>query len=1174
MNFAPNPSFEEGLENEKVFDWSEEWRDNADFQWNIGVAHTQLHSLLIRGSVKAGGWTPAGWKSIGFPVFKGKRYTFTSLVKTRDATGDTYLVISWYGPKGWIGNSNNGFSLSGNMGWTKLSVSDIPPKEATYGILYLRSDNNTGSTWFDDVELNITEQNLVDIAVPDNSFELQSGFWQVWQSEGHARNMSVDNTHSFDGRHSLRIDDASGCVAWRSNTLYLDSNTQYQYRFSSKIYVEGNSKGRALIWIAWFGKEGWLGNSESAPLDMGASGWQELVVVANPPKGANSAQLFLGCEDFEGSVWFDDVKLAMMCFPSIDGEQIPLEYALSRHYQSLYCVHPFCPERFEKLFTYSFPDPEDCQKILENLEKYLFEHQTMMDKDLKLTLAILYYHIGDYEKSFSYIRSLMGDRLSFETIDIRNDIFNYYNYQIGQALKKRNARQKAEDAEKVSPQFRAKFLLEAGEGYYDIGEFQEARKSYEKLLSSHLQDIDIPYINYKISLCLFKEGLFKEASERLKEFISIYPHSKYTQQAKLLLVKALRLSGRAREAITLLKTYLQEESTTPSFRADLEKEAGKCYRLFENDPALVEDYKRTFGRNYLPGAKYIGEDTTTLGDWWISYGNYAYILCAKDINDIVGGVVKPVTFTESGIPVTPKQLSPEEVPPLPYSFSTLDPSEPGRMHWPFKSPPPPWPLYDPVSKTYRDTYWDDRGEIRPPGRGPDLLINIRDIPPGIYRLALYMREHEVKIMDDEGNVLAIKPRKEERGREGIPNLYECFVIFGPIDLTIHIVRGKSLCTIISGIFLDRLLPPQALPLEDALKENVPASLRDAIQQYEEMRMKWEEDPHLFYSNLDKLKNIIDTLEIPNSYSSEKSKNPISWWIAWQCYNQLPGHKEKETEAFKSFINNLISLYGREKGKSLLKNIGEGLFTKGELKQGKFFGIYYLQTLWELGDIEELGQELGWLIERYLSQDIVFSKELLEYGVSLLAGKIGKNKTMDFVKKIAEKHPENAPCLVAIAYNKIREKLGQKALTAEEQYLLALHFHRGFACKMNYWGDNVKSIQELRNLLRNYPDFSHRDEVYVRIISATLPLLPSRAQLEEILSNFEKDCPNSPLLPQIYFLIATQYYLRQGELSMAEHFLSLLINKFPNSAFAEQAREQLDELNNYKFKTYLQNKQWR
>ncbi|MEM0011188.1 MAG: hypothetical protein QXT84_05800, partial [Candidatus Bathyarchaeia archaeon] len=196
MNFAPNPSFEEGLENEKVFDWSEEWRDNADFQWNIGVAHTQLHSLLIRGSVKAGGWTPAGWKSIGFPVFKGKRYTFTSLVKTRDATGDTYLVISWYGPKGWIGNSNNGFSLSGNMGWTKLSVSDIPPKEATYGILYLRSDNNTGSTWFDDVELNITEQNLVDIAVPDNSFELQSGFWQVWQSEGHARNMSVDNTHS------------------------------------------------------------------------------------------------------------------------------------------------------------------------------------------------------------------------------------------------------------------------------------------------------------------------------------------------------------------------------------------------------------------------------------------------------------------------------------------------------------------------------------------------------------------------------------------------------------------------------------------------------------------------------------------------------------------------------------------------------------------------------------------------------------------------------------------------------------------------------------------------------------------------------------------------------------------------------------------------------------------
>lgn len=1177
VNLAPNPSFEEGAGEETVLDWGKEWEENADFRYTAGVAHGQARSVRIDGSVKTGGWSPAGWKSLSFPVFKGKRYTFSAWAKTKNATGDTYLVISWYGPNGWICNTNNGFSLTGNNDWTKLFVSDVPPEGATYAVLYLRSDNNNGSAWFDDVALNITEQNLVDIPVPNNSFEMESDFWKPWQSEGHAGNMAIDYSNAYDGKCSLRIDNASGSVAWRSNTLYLDCNTKYQYRFSCKVYREVNSEGKALIWIAWFGKEGWLGNSESVPADAPPGEWQELTVVASPPKGASSAQLFLGCEDYRGSVWFDDVQLEMMCFPTNEEVQTPLEYVIVRHYQSLCLVHPFYPERLSHLFANCFNQPEDCQQILEGLEKHLNQHPDTIGKDLQLTLAILYYHIGDYGKASLYISKLRDGKVAFSTIDIRSDILIHYRYWIEQALARTNAQKKVEEANNLPSDAKAELLLQAGDDYYKTGEFEEARRCYEKLLelSSALKNIDLPSINYKIALCLFKDKRYKEAGERLKDFLSIYPKSNFTEEAKILLVKALRLSGKPEEAITLLKAYLQDKDISRGFRLNLEKEAGKCYLLLKDSPAWFEDYKKTFGRSYLPGAMYIGEDTSTLGDWQIAYGNFAYILCGMHSDDVVGGLVRPVRLTETGSPETNLKLLAEETPALFYSVSTLDPAEPSRFNWEPMSLPEHCYLYDPLSQRYINAFWDDRGETHPfDNKGPDLLITIRDIPPGVYRLALYMREHEVRIMDDEGHILATKPRKEERGRSNLPNLYECFLVFGPIDLTIHIVKGKSLCTLISGIFLDKLSPPQSLPLEVTKGISEEVSLTETMKKYEEMRRKWEEDPIGFYSNLDKLQDIIDTAKTCASNSPQKSPNPLCWWIMGNCYDQLPGNKDKEMEALQSFIEGVIRLLGTEKSKEILKSINDRL-TQDNLRQAKIFTICYLKTLWKSGQTERLMTEFEQIFEKYFPIDKTFAREIFENCVSYLCEKVGKDRTISWIKKLVGKYEQNAPCLLTIAYDKIREKMGQKALNAEEQYMLALHKELLSINHQACYQPSLREVlEELWVLLKNYSDFPRRDEVYERIIDYQLAFIPTKTQLMEILNNFEKECPNSPLLPQIYYHIATQYYLQQGELPTAEEFLSLIIQKFPNSGWANYAREKLEELNNSKLKNILINREWR
>ncbi|MGB9607453.1 MAG: tetratricopeptide repeat protein, partial [bacterium] len=922
INLAPNPSFEAGLE-EKPYDWeiAKEWGDNAEQFRSKQYAHKGIYSLLI--NVSSRGARMAGWKSKGFPVFQGKLYTFTAWAKTGKASGETYLVIAWFNEKGWICNSYHGFFLTGNNEWTKLSVSDVPPEGATYAILYLRSDDNSGSAWFDDVRLNITDSLLSEVAVPNSSFEIESDFWQPWLSEGHCREMKVDDTFAYEGKRSLMISDVSGRVAWQSRGMRLISNERYLYRLRCKVKTAGEG-GNVLIWIAWFGDGGWMKNSESISAPPTTDGWVELSLLARPPEGARSLEVYLGCEDFQGTVWFDDVRMEQMLLKKEERrielkEEVALEYAIARQFMGIWVVPP---NRARELFNEAFPAEEDRRKILSGLEAFLEKEKQFLSREMEFFIGAMYYHLGDYQDAMYRINP--DEHFIFDRLDVRQDMLLHYSYWISEGLREKEKekaveriKRKIEEVKSGKPEEQLRSLRECADDYWDLDMFKEARETYLRLLKSRVGELplnDKAYASYRVALSYYFEGNYREAAAELSDFLSKYPNSDFTEKAKLYLAKSLRLGGNPRMALSYLKS-LWRDTLDESLKREVDKEIGKCYRALKNDPTALKEYRSLFKRNAVPGAIYIGSDTETLGDWVSAYGEDAYILCAMRYDgDITGGFLRPFLFSKSiGKNNALPYIGEDQIG---YTFYTSDPAEPGRLNNKYA-----WRsnasftgnrryLFNPIDEEYTLSYWDDRGEIYPPDyNGPGLFVDLVGIPAGVYRLALYMREHEVRIYDDEGNILAVKPRKEERGKGNMPNLYECFVIFGPADVTIHLIRDGSLCTVLSGIFLDKLSPPGALP---EIKAGKPETDKEKLKLferargiYEEMRRKWEEDPYWFYKNLDRFNDIIKICNEFISLSPDTREAILAQWMIWQSYLQLPG-KFKESELAQKLYDKMLS----------------------------------------------------------------------------------------------------------------------------------------------------------------------------------------------------------------------------------------------------------------------------
>ncbi|MEM2990809.1 MAG: tetratricopeptide repeat protein, partial [Halobacteria archaeon] len=737
-------------------------------------------------------------------------------------------------------------------------------------------------------------------------------------------------------------------------------------------------------------------------------------------------------------------------------------------------------------------------------------------------------------------------------LDVKHDMVMHYHYWSKKGVEKLNRQKEMEnlkelknEASKASPQLKPHRLLLVADEYFDLHSYKSARRVYTdilKLPKETLKEVDLPYVQYRIALSYYKEKDYQTAIRKFQELINKFPESKFRAEAEYYLAKSLQDKGEIRQAIDKYKSLLaripeSEEDLTEQIKKDLTE----CFIALKDNPKKVEEYKKLFNRPALSGVIYLGEDRTTLGNWQGSYGNAAWILCAMySPVDLTGGIIKPIRYDrQSGELIHTRCLSPSGSSQfLRYCVYTSDLGEPGRGYYAEKETTDPAALYNPLENCRRAAYWDDRGETHPHDRkGPDLLVDI-SIPEGVYRLALYMREHRVEITDSKKRVLVTTPRREKS-----ESVYKCFVVFGPLDLTVHIFKDTSLCAILNGIFLDKLSPPLPLPaLEiDKIAVEAPeqALYRQGKQIYDEMVKKWEVDPNWYYRNLGKFRNCIKILGEYLNKNRDNHNVLFAQWMIWQSYEQLPLESFAKKESFARFVRLLAKLNSEEQALSFLTNLSDSFLNFGEMWRAEMVIDEHIKLLTSLKDRNRLFKEMEEISSKYVDKDRNYAEEKFKQLVSLITTGGTKEKCTAMLKELAIKYAKiKTNYFCQIAYNKIRSLYSQQALTAEDQYQLAINSEE--VTDPIGGRHPEKAIEEYTTLLVNYLNFTKRDEVYFRLIRQVLSMQDIK-KAENIFWKMSRECPHSDFLIQAEYWIAA-YCLDKGEFKKAKALFQDIVNR--------------------------------
>jgi len=315
-------SFEEG-EQDRPAQWHV-WSQPAppaEWAWTGRPVHSGRRAVKLRGTGDPNHWRHVGWLGRDFAVEPGFVYLLRAWARTHEATGHTYLTIAWFDRNWeWLGNAPRSFVLEGTLDWTPLLCLGIPPEGAVRGLPHLRSDANLGRAWFDDAELTRTRQGIVEIPVPNASFETGSeDRADAWATLGQGT-FARHHGPARDGAYTVEIAQSEWGTSWHS--LGFDVNTpspwRVWYRASAWAHPVA-ATGHNRVALAWFDPTQWLGNVEGADLPAADGDWFPLTVTGAAPPQALWAQIHLRADANRGRVWFDTVKLEVLFVPTGKG---------------------------------------------------------------------------------------------------------------------------------------------------------------------------------------------------------------------------------------------------------------------------------------------------------------------------------------------------------------------------------------------------------------------------------------------------------------------------------------------------------------------------------------------------------------------------------------------------------------------------------------------------------------------------------------------------------------------------------------------------------------------------------------------------------------------------------------------------------------------------------------
>ncbi|MEV4349454.1 cellulase family glycosylhydrolase [Actinoplanes sp. NPDC049596] len=115
---------------------------------------TGTQAARFSGTTRSGSNLPSLLTSPVTPVQPGLPWHAEAYARGVAATGITEIALSWFDINGtWISQNTSNRLPVGNTGWTKLSVDAFAPAGAASVQLHLKSGDNSGTVYYDDVAI-------------------------------------------------------------------------------------------------------------------------------------------------------------------------------------------------------------------------------------------------------------------------------------------------------------------------------------------------------------------------------------------------------------------------------------------------------------------------------------------------------------------------------------------------------------------------------------------------------------------------------------------------------------------------------------------------------------------------------------------------------------------------------------------------------------------------------------------------------------------------------------------------------------------------------------------------------------------------------------------------------------------------------------------------------------
>jgi hypothetical protein len=116
------------------------------------AAHTGKWSVSLTNTGKNPSGTPSYRVAPITPVQSGQKWHGEVWARGNAATGQTLIALSWFDLNDkWLGGVSSAALPTGTSGWIKLSVVGVAPVGSASMQIHIKSGENSGTVWFDDV---------------------------------------------------------------------------------------------------------------------------------------------------------------------------------------------------------------------------------------------------------------------------------------------------------------------------------------------------------------------------------------------------------------------------------------------------------------------------------------------------------------------------------------------------------------------------------------------------------------------------------------------------------------------------------------------------------------------------------------------------------------------------------------------------------------------------------------------------------------------------------------------------------------------------------------------------------------------------------------------------------------------------------------------------------------